>query len=89
MNGRNLTIVLMAWAVLLVGCSPSPADSPSLEGTQWQADSCFPAIVFVLTGLRLIQAAAFESGETDLRRLREPYRYGPVRTGLSPSADSS
>ncbi len=35
MNGRNLTIVLMAWAVLLVGCSPSPADSPSLEGTQW------------------------------------------------------
>jgi heat shock protein HslJ len=35
MNGRNLTIALMAWAVLLVGCNPGPADSPSLEGTQW------------------------------------------------------
>ena len=35
MNGRNLTIALMALAVLLVGCSPSPADGPSLEGTQW------------------------------------------------------
>jgi len=35
MNGRNLTIALMALAVLLVGCSPSPADSPSLEDTRW------------------------------------------------------
>ena len=35
MNSRNLTIALVALAVLLVGCSPSPADSPSLEGTQW------------------------------------------------------
>lgn len=35
MNGRYLTIALMALAVLLVGCSPSPADGPSLEGTQW------------------------------------------------------
>jgi len=35
MNGRNLTIALMALAVLLVGCSPSPAAGPSLEGTQW------------------------------------------------------
>jgi heat shock protein HslJ len=34
MNVRNL-IALMALAVLLVGCSPSPADSPSLDGTQW------------------------------------------------------
>jgi heat shock protein HslJ len=34
MNSRNL-IVLMALAVLLVGCSPSQADSPSLEGTHW------------------------------------------------------
>lgn len=35
MNGRNLAIALMAWAVLLMGCSPLPADSPPLEGTQW------------------------------------------------------
>jgi heat shock protein HslJ len=35
MHGKKLTIALMAWAVLLVGCSPGPADSPSLEGTQW------------------------------------------------------
>ncbi len=35
MNSRNLTIALMALTVLLVGCSPGPADSPSLEGTQW------------------------------------------------------
>jgi heat shock protein HslJ len=34
MNGRDL-IALMALAVLLVGCGPSPADGPSLEGTQW------------------------------------------------------
>ena len=35
MNGRNLTIALMTLALLLVGCSPSPADSPALEGTRW------------------------------------------------------
>ena len=34
MNGRNL-IALVALAALLVGCSPSPADGPSLDGTQW------------------------------------------------------
>jgi heat shock protein HslJ len=34
MNVRNL-IALMAMTVLLVGCGPSPADSPSLDGTQW------------------------------------------------------
>jgi heat shock protein HslJ len=33
-SGKNL-IALMALAVLLVGCSPSPADGPSLNGTQW------------------------------------------------------
>ena len=35
MNGRNLTIAMMVLAVALVGCSSSPADGPSLEGTQW------------------------------------------------------
>jgi heat shock protein HslJ len=35
MNGRDLIIILMALAVLLVGCSPGPADSLSLEGTRW------------------------------------------------------
>jgi heat shock protein HslJ len=35
MNGRNLIIAVMAVAVLLVGCGPSPAESPSLEGTRW------------------------------------------------------
>jgi heat shock protein HslJ len=35
MNGRTLTIALMAIAVLLVACGPSPADSSSLQGTQW------------------------------------------------------
>ena len=33
MNGRNLTVALMVFAVLLVGCGP--ADGPALEGTQW------------------------------------------------------
>ncbi len=35
MNGRNLIIVVMAMAVLLVGCGPSPADSSSLQDTRW------------------------------------------------------
>jgi heat shock protein HslJ len=35
MNSRNLTITLMVWAVLIAGCGPSPADSPSLEGMPW------------------------------------------------------
>jgi heat shock protein HslJ len=34
MNGRNM-IALMVLAVLLVGCTPSPAAGPSLDGTQW------------------------------------------------------
>ncbi len=35
MNGRNLTIVVMAIAVLLVGCGSSSDDGASLQGTQW------------------------------------------------------
>ena len=35
MNNRNSIFVLMALAVLLVGCGPGSTDSPSLEGTQW------------------------------------------------------
>ena len=35
MNGRTLTIALTAFAVLLVGCGPSPANSSSLQGTRW------------------------------------------------------
>jgi hypothetical protein len=33
MNGRNLTVALMVFAVLLVGCGP--ADGPALKDTQW------------------------------------------------------
>ena len=33
MSGRNVATVLVVLAVLLVGCGP--ADSASLEGTQW------------------------------------------------------
>jgi heat shock protein HslJ len=35
MNGRNFAIVMLVLAALLMGCSPGPADSPSLEGTRW------------------------------------------------------
>jgi heat shock protein HslJ len=35
MNGRTLTVAVMALAVLLVGCGPSPADSSSLQDTRW------------------------------------------------------
>jgi heat shock protein HslJ len=35
MKGRNLTILLTVVAILLAGCSPGPADGPSLEGTEW------------------------------------------------------
>jgi heat shock protein HslJ len=35
MKGRNLIIVVMAMAVLLVGCGTSPADSSALQDTRW------------------------------------------------------
>jgi heat shock protein HslJ len=35
MRGRTLMIAVMALAVLLVGCGSSPADSSSLQDTQW------------------------------------------------------
>jgi heat shock protein HslJ len=35
MNGRTLTIAVIALAVLLVGCGPRPADSAALQDTRW------------------------------------------------------
>ena len=35
MSRRNLTIVVMVIAVLLVGCGSSSDDGASLQGTQW------------------------------------------------------
>jgi heat shock protein HslJ len=35
MNGKTLIIAVMALALLLAGCGSSPAESPSLEGTEW------------------------------------------------------
>lgn len=35
MNCVNLAIVVMALAILLIGCGSGPADSSSLQGTQW------------------------------------------------------
>jgi heat shock protein HslJ len=35
MNRRNLLVVVMAIALLLVGCGPSSDDGASLQGTRW------------------------------------------------------
>jgi heat shock protein HslJ len=35
MKGRVSTIVLITLTILLAGCGPSPADGPSLAGTEW------------------------------------------------------
>ena len=35
MNTKHVITIMIALAILLVGCGSQPSDSPSLEGTQW------------------------------------------------------